>query len=80
MKQWSKVFLALAMTLALTIGACVSGAQFGDLSSPLSDNMIMPSASAGVSPVDTAKCLLPYRLITLAITAVIFLLAGFIMA
>ena len=72
--------LATGAPLALTIGACVSGAQFGDLSSPLSDNMIMPSASAGVSPVDTAKCLLPYRLITLAITAVIFLIAGFIMA
>ena len=72
--------IATGAPLALTIGACVSGAQFGDLSSPLSDNMIMPSASAGVSPVDTAKCLLPYRLITLAITAVIFLLAGFIMA
>lgn len=71
--------LATGAPLALTIGACVSGAQFGDLSSPLSDNMIMPSASAGVSPVDTAKCLLPYRLITLAITAVIFLIAGFIM-
>ena len=72
--------IATGAPLALTIGACVSGAQFGDLSSPLSDNMIMPSASAGVSPVDTAKCLLPYRLITLAITAVIFLVVGFVMA
>ena len=72
--------IATGAPLTLCIGACVSGAQFGDLSSPLSDNMIMPSASAGVSPVDTAKCLLPYRLITLVITALIFLAVGFIMA
>lgn len=71
--------IATGAPLPLCIGACVSGAQFGDLSSPLSDNMIMPSASAGVSPVDTAKCLLPYRLITLGITAVVFLVVGFIM-
>lgn len=71
--------LATGAPLALSIGACVSGAQFGDLSSPLSDNIIMPSASAGVSPVDTAKCLLPYRLGTLVITAVIFLIVGMVM-
>lgn len=71
--------IATGAYLPLTIGACVSGAQFGDLSSPLSDNMIMSSTASGVSPVDTARCILPYRIVTLVLTAVVFLIAGFIL-
>ncbi len=71
--------LATGAHIELIIGACVSGAQFGDLSSPLSDNMIMTSVGSGVNPIDTAKCLLPYRIITLIITAILFLIFGFVL-
>ena len=71
--------LATGAPIALTIGACVSGSHFGDLSSPVSDNIIMPSESAGISPVELSKALLPHRLIQAAICCVAFIVAGFMM-
>ena len=71
--------LATGSPIALTIGACVSGSHFGDLCSPVSDNIIMPSESADISPVDLSKALLPYRAIQCVICSAAFLIAGFVM-
>lgn len=72
--------LATGAPIALTIGACVSGSHFGDLSSPVSDNIIMPSEAAGISPVELSRALLPYRLIQAVICCVAFFAAGCAMA
>ncbi|MCC8060510.1 MAG: Na+/H+ antiporter NhaC family protein [Clostridiales bacterium] len=68
--------LATGAPIALTIGACVSGSHFGDLPSPVSDNIIMPSEAAGISPVELSRALLPYRLIQAVICCVAFFAAG----
>ncbi len=71
--------LATGAPIALTIGACVSGSHFGDLSSPVSDNIIMPAEAAGISAVELSRALLPHRLIQAGICCVAFLIAGFVM-
>jgi len=71
--------LATGAPIALTIGACVSGSHFGDLSSPVSDNIIMPAEAADISPVELSKALLPHRLIQAGICCVAFLVAGMLM-
>ena len=71
--------LATGAPIPLVVGACVSGSHFGDLTSPVSDNIIMPSEAAGISPVDLSKGLLPYRVVSVIITAIAFLVAGMIM-
>lgn len=68
--------LASGISIPLTIGACISGAHFGDLFSPISDSVILPSSAMGVDPVDTSKALVPYRLAQLVICSAAFLLAG----
>ena len=70
--------LATGAPIPLMVGACVSGSHFGDLSSPVSDNIIMPSEAAGISAVETAKILLPYRLIKVVLVCAAFLVAGFV--
>ena len=64
----------------LTVGACISGSHFGDIFSPISDAMILPSEACGVSPADTSRVLAPYRLIQLVICAILYLIFGIIMA
>jgi Na+/H+ antiporter NhaC len=71
--------VATGAPIALVVGAVVSGSHFGDLTSPVSDNIIMPSEAAGISPVDLSKGLLPYRVVSIVITAAAFLIAGFAM-
>ena len=71
--------LAAGASIPLTIGACVSGSHFGDLSSPVSDNIIMPSEAADISSVDLSKALLPYRLIKVVICCAAFLIFGAIL-
>lgn len=71
--------LATGASIPLTIGACISGSHFGDLYSPISDNVIMPSEACDMNPVDISKLLTPYRLIQLVICAVLYLVAGMIM-
>ncbi len=71
--------LAAGINIPLTIGACISGAHFGDLFSPISDSVILPSESMGISPVETSRVLVPYRLIQLVICAVVFLICGYVL-
>lgn len=75
--------LPLAITtgasLPLTTAAMLSGSLFGDQSSPISDNVILPATSAGVDPVDLSKILAPYRLITFVICTALYGILGFIL-
>lgn len=71
--------LASNISIPLTIGACISGSHFGDLFSPVSDSVILPSSAMGVDPVDTSKALVPYRLIQLVIVSALYLVFGYIL-
>lgn len=72
--------LSTGISIPLTVGACISGSHFGDIFSPISDAVILPSGACDVSPVDTSKVLTPYRLIQLAICALLYLAFGIAMA
>ena len=80
------IVVPLCMPLAVTVGADIplttasmlSGSLFGDQFSPISDNIILPSTSAGVDPVDLSKILVPYRMITLVICTILYGALGFI--
>ncbi len=71
--------LSSGISIPLTVGAIISGSHFGDLFSPVSDSVILPSSAMGVDPVETSKALVPYRLIQFVITCALFLIAGYIL-
>jgi len=71
--------LATGASIPLTIGACISGSHFGDLYSPISDSIIMPSQASDISPITLSHALTPYRLIQLAICTVLFVIFGYVM-
>lgn len=71
--------LASGISVPLTIGAIISGSHFGDLSSPISDSVILPSSSMGIDPVENSKALVPYRLVQLVVVAVAYLVAGMLL-
>lgn len=71
--------LATGSSIPLTIGACISGSHFGDLYSPISDSVILPSEACDKSPVEITKVLTPYRLIQLVLCAVLYFVFGIIL-
>ncbi len=60
----------------LIIGAVLSGALFGDHSSPISETTILSSTGAGIDPLSHFSTQLPYALSNGVIAAVGFLIAG----
>ena len=65
-------------SIPLIIGAIISGSVFGDQNSVISDSVILTSSLTGVNAVEHVKTQLPYTVIALVISAVLFLVAGFI--
>lgn len=68
---------ALAVPAAWTAGAIISGAYFGDKLSPLSDTTILAASAAGTNLFTHIRYMLFTTTPTLAITLVIFFIAGF---
>ncbi len=64
--------------IALTLGAIISGAVFGDQNSVISDSVIFTSSMTGVDAVKHVKTQLPYTLVALAIAGLLYLILGFI--
>jgi len=62
----------------LSIAAVLSGGVFGDHSSPISDTTIISSMASASDHVDHVKTQLPYALIAGGISAILFLLFGFL--
>ena len=60
----------------LIIGAVLTGALFGDHSSPISETTILSSTGAGIDPLSHFSTQLPYALSNGVIAAVGFLIAG----
>ena len=66
----------LGMNPAITAGAIISGAYFGDKLSPLSDTTNLAPAMAGTDVMTHVKFMLPSTAITYGISVVIFLVMG----
>ena len=69
---------SLGLPLPLALGAVLSGGVFGDHASPLSDTSIISSLSAASDHVDHINTQLPYALIGALISAIFYLLLGWI--
>ena len=64
--------------LLACFGAIAGGGVFGDHCSPLSDTTILSSMGAGSDHIDHLNTQLPYALVCAAITAVLYIVIGFI--
>jgi Na+/H+ antiporter NhaC len=67
------------INLYLAMGSIVSGAVFGGHACFFSDQMLMSSASVQIRPTDEAICLLPYAVGAAVVTAILYLIFGFIL-
>lgn len=66
------IAVSIGTDVALLIGAVVSGAIFGDHSSPISDTTIISSLAADCEVVEHVKTQLPYALISAFLTIILF--------
>ena len=64
--------------MVIGISACLAGSVCGDHCSPISDTTIMSSAGAQCNHINHVSTQLPYALTVAAVSAVGFLLAGFV--
>lgn len=72
--------VATGANLSLVIGAVVSGGIFGDHASPISDTTIISSMAARCDHIEHVTTQLPYALIAGVFSAVLFIIAGFILS
>ena len=68
----------LGMNPAITAGAIISGAYFGDKMSPLSDTTNLAPAMAGTDVMTHVKFMLPSTIATYLVAAVFFLVMGLV--
>ncbi|MGW8168675.1 MAG: Na+/H+ antiporter NhaC family protein [Sulfurovaceae bacterium] len=68
---------AMDISSALMAATVISGGVFGDHASPISDTTIISSMAAGCENMDHVRTQLPYALISALLTAIAFLIAGF---
>ncbi len=73
------VIISTGGNIALAVGAVVSGAVFGDQNSVISDSVIMTSSMTDVEPITHVKTQMPYTLISLGISAILYLILGFVL-
>ena len=69
----------MGLDIPLIIAAVISGGIFGDHASPISDTTIISSMAAGCDHVEHVRTQLPYALIGGMLSALAFLLAGWIL-
>ena len=63
----------------LSVGAIVSGSVFGGMACFFSEQMLMSSTSCEIRPNDQAICLFPYAILVCIVSAVMYLIAGFVL-
>ena len=71
---------ALDANMYMAIAAVMGGGVFGDHCSPISDTTILSSMAAASDHIDHVKTQLPYALAMGALSALLYLIAGFISA
>jgi len=74
----AKVVSANPELLVIVTSACLAGAVCGDHCSPISDTTIMASAGARCNHVMHVSTQLPYALTVAAVSAVMYIVAGFV--
>ncbi len=80
------IMMAIALPMArelgadsyLTIAAVMGGGVFGDHCSPISDTTILSSMASASDHIDHVRTQLPYALFAGGVTAVLYLLVGFL--
>jgi Na+/H+ antiporter NhaC len=72
------VFAGQGEIMIIAMSACLAGAVCGDHCSPISDTTIMASAGAQCNHVNHVATQLPYALTVAGVSAVTYILAGFI--
>jgi len=80
------IMISLAVPMAqlhgsniyLIVAATIGGGVFGDHCSPISDTTIISSMASASDHIDHVRTQLPYALITGTITAIIYLILGFV--
>lgn len=81
MAVMSPIAIPLAMGIGghipLVFAALVGGSIFGDHSSPISDTAILSCSTTGCDLIDHVTSQLPYTLISAALAAALYLVAGF---
>lgn len=68
----------LGANIYLTIAAALGGGVFGDHCSPISDTTIISSMASASDHIDHVKTQLPYAVTAGSITALIYLILGFV--
>ncbi len=68
------------VNLTLIIAATLGGGVFGDHCSPISDTTIISSMASASDHIDHVKTQLPYALFVGALTTLLYLILGFVMA
>lgn len=71
------VAYASDIPLEYMIGVIISGAVFGDQSSPISDSVILSSSMTGTKIIDHVRTELPYTFIALLMALIAFTILGF---
>ena len=66
----------IGVSIPVVLGAIISGAVFGDQNSPISDSVILTSTVTGVDILDHVKTQLPYTLLALSISLILFIIVG----
>ena len=72
------VFAGQGEIMIIAMSACLAGAVCGDHCSPISDTTIMASAGAQCNHVNHVSTQLPYALTVAGVSAVTYVIAGFI--
>ncbi|WP_247008637.1 Na+/H+ antiporter NhaC family protein [Halorientalis litorea] len=70
---------ATGANLPLVLGAVFSGGIFGDHTSPISDTTVLASSTSGSDHMVHIRTQIPYALGTAGISALLFLLGGFLL-
>ena len=71
-----QISLALDFNSALFLAAVLSGSDFGDHASPISDTTVVASMASATDHIDHVRTQLPYALIAAGIATIGFLLVG----
>ncbi len=69
--------VAMGVGIPITVGAVVSGAIMGDHCSPISDTTILASMASASDHIDHVKTQLPYALLAAGISAIMYIIVGF---
>ena len=69
---------ALGANLYMAVAAVMGGGVFGDHCSPISDTTILSSMAAASDHIDHVKTQLPYALTMGILSALLYLVAGFL--